>query len=355
MSNSKSNRIFSLTQREVQESKNSLIWTPLAIAVALVLIMLVSVLLANRLSVVGGTMMNVLLEEGAVSGANITIDINDMELHGGGKKSTQYTIEHSEEPVNEEDWDFEKEWNFEPGNEEELQGKLQDELDERAENLNPILNIVHIFMLIVLFMVSITYLLSSLYTDRKDRSILFWRSMPVSEWEEVLSKLGVALVVAPAIFIVASMLIQLAYVLIAMLLVWRMDMDPMALILDNIEFGALLFNQLAGWLLTAALIAPLYAWLLLASAAAKRSPFFLAIAPVVAIIVVEKVFLGTEVIGTAIDNHIPHYTDNAGSVGFYLHGPDWSSINYFSMFLGLVFAAAALTGTVYLRRYRFEI
>ena len=355
MSNSKPNRIFSLLQREVQESKNSLVWTPLGIAVGLILIMLVSVLLANRLSVFGGTMMNVLLEEGAVSGANITIDINDMELNAGGKKSTQYTIEHGEEPVNEEDWDFSKEWNFDPGHGEELQGKLQEELDERAENLNPILNIVHNFMLIVLFMVSITYLLASLYSDRKDRSILFWRSMPVSEWEEVLSKLGIALVVAPAIFMAASVLIQLAYVLIAMLLVWRMDMDPFGLILQNIEFGALLFNQLAGWLLTAFLIVPLYAWLLLASAAAKRSPFFLAIAPVIVLVVVEKVFLGSEFIGTAIDNHIPHYTDNAGSVGFYLYGPDWSSINYISMFLGLVFAAAALTGAVYLRRYRFEI
>jgi ABC-2 type transport system permease protein len=351
MPNSKSGRMYTLVRREMQESRNSLVWTPVAIAVALMLIMLVSVLLANRITVIGDTMLQVLLDEESAGSMEITIGVEDQD----GQESSSYTIEKNEGPVNEEDWDFSKEWDFEPKTGAELQGQIQGELDERIENLNPVLNMVHNFLVLVLFLVSVTYLLASLYNDRKDRSILFWRSMPVSEWEEVLSKLVVVLVVAPAIFIAVSMLIQVAYILIAMLLVWRLDMDPFQLILGNIEFGSLFFNQISGWLLTALWVAPVYAWLLLASAGAKRSPFMLAIAPVIALGAIEEIFMGSEFIAHAIGNHIPHYIEGADSLGFYIYGPDWASINYLGMILGLIFAAAALTGAVYLRRYRFEI
>ena len=351
MPRSVSTRTFTLVRRELQENRNSLFRTPVGIAVGLVLIMLLSVLLANRISVIGDTMLQVLLDEESASGMDIQIRIDDKD----GEESASYTIEKSESPVNEEDWEFSKEWEFEPKTGAELQDQLQGELDERVENLNPILNMVHNLMILVLFLVSIAYLLASLYNDRKDRSILFWRSMPVSEWEEVLSKLAVALVVAPAIFIAVSMLIQVAYILIAMLLVWRMDMDPFALIIGNIEFGPLVFNQISGWLLTALWLAPIYAWLLLASAAARRSPFMIAIAPVIGLMLVERVFLGTEYFASAVGNHVPHYIEGGDALGFFIYGPDWASVNYVGMALGLVFAAVAITAAVYLRRYRFEI
>lgn len=351
MPNFNSARMVTLARREIQENRNSLIWTPIGIAVILVAIMLISVLVANRVSVVGDTLLHVLLKEESVKGLDITIDIGADE--NGGQSS--YKIETKEAPGDDEEWDFSKDWEFEPKTGPELQEEIQDGLDEKFENLNPVLNIVHSFMLLVLFLVSITYLLSSLYTDRKDHSILFWRSMPLSEWEEVLSKLVMALFVVPAVFILASMVVQLSYVLIAMLMVWRMDMDPSQLILGNLEFGSLFFTQLVGWLLTVLWIIPLYAWLLFASAAAKRSPFFLAIAPVLGLMFIEQVFFGSEYFANAIERHVPHYVDGEGSVGFFIDNPLWSSVDYVSIALGLLFAAVALTGAVYLRRYRFEI
>lgn len=352
MPKSNMSRMFTLARREMQESRNSLFWTPLVIAIGLILVMLASVILANRISVVGDTMLQVLLDEESASGINITLDMDD---NGSGDEQINYKIEQEGAPTTEEDWDFDRDWEFKPRTGAELQGELQDKLDEEVENLNPILNIVHNLLLLVLFLVSVAYLLASLYNDRKDRSILFWRSMPVSEWEEVLSKLAVALIVAPLVFIGASVIIQLAYTMIAMLLVWRMDMDPFTLVLGNIDFVPLFFNQLAGWLLTALWIAPVYAWLLLASAAARRSPFMLAVAPIIVLVVIEELFLGTEYLATAVNNHIPHYSDEGVSLGFYWEGPQWASLNYLGMLLGLVFTAAALTATVYLRRYRFEI
>ncbi len=347
MANAKSNRIFTLLQREIQESKNALFWTPIVIAGVLTLIMLTSVLLANRVSIMGDAVMQVLLDEGSTSGMNITIHIDDE----GQQEVQTYTIEKSEDSTVEEDWNFSKEWTFEPKSKKEIAKHI----DEEYESLNPMFNMLHNFMILVLILVTINYLMNTLYQDRKDRSILFWKSMPVSEWEEVLCKFGIAMLVAPAIYIAVSMLIQLMCVALAMLMVSRMDMDPMELIIGHVDFVSLFFNQVSGWILSALWMAPFYAWILFASAAAKRSPFMLAFAPLVALVVVEEVFLGSDYVSSAVQYHIPHYIEESNAVGFFLYGPDWSAISYPNLVGGLVFAGLALWGAVYLRRYRFEI
>lgn len=315
MSNSKYERMFTLARRELQEYRNSLLVAPLVIAVGLILIMLLSIVLSNRFSLVGDTLLQASLHEESAGGINIDIQ----------KTAPQRQLE------------------------------IQQGLDNRIQSLNPVLNLAHNFFLLILFMVTINYLLATLYSDRKDQSILFWRSMPVSETQEVLSKFAIAMIVAPIIFIAVSLLLQVAYILMAMLWVWRSDMDPFALVLGNIDFLSLLFNQIAGWLLTALWLAPIYAWLLLASAAAKRSPFFFAIAPVIALVLVERVFIGTRFVATTIGNHLPNLNGASDALGFYSYGPYWASVDYLGMFMGLLFAALALAGAVYLRRYRFEI
>jgi hypothetical protein len=345
MAEAPSKKLFTLVQRELQEYKNSLCWTPVVIACLLTLVMLGSVLLANRISVMGDAVLQVILQEQSASGMNITIHIDSDDDTGD---TLEYTVE--EEMGDTDDWDFDREWTFSPRGSPDL----ADELDEKLESLNPLLNVVHILLLLVLIFVTANYLLGALYTDRKDRSILFWRSMPVSEWEEVLSKFAVALLVAPTIYIAVSVLTQFVVVLLSMLLVWRMDMDPYQLVLGNIDFGRLLFDQVGGWILTALLIAPACAWLLLASAAARRSPFMLAVGPVIGLIVIEQIFLGTGYIAGAISRHVPSLSETA-PVGFYVNGPDWSTVSGISIVAGLVFCAVLLWFTVLLRKYRWEI
>lgn len=347
MADKSPSRYFTLVQRELQEYKISLFWTPIAIAAVLTTIMLVSVVLAGRISVMGDAILQVILLEDTAGGMNISIQIDEDDPEGN---TYSYTIE-TEETLDEDDWNFSREWNFKPN----VKNDLENELDGRVDSLNPMLNVLHCILVLVLLFVSFNYLLGTLYDDRKDRSFLFWRSLPVSEWEEVLAKLSVALIVAPTVFIAASLLMQIAYILLAMVLVWWMDMNPLQLVLGNIEFGKLLFDQISGWILTALWVAPVYAWLLFASAAARRSPFMFAVAPVVGLILLEEFFLGTAVVRNAIGNHMPHYTDGGTAVGFYFAGVDWGAVNYPSILLGLVFTALALWGAVYLRRHRWEI
>jgi hypothetical protein len=102
-------------------------------------------------------------------------------------------------------------------------------------------------------------------------------------------------------------------------------------------------------------VAPAYAWLMLASAGARRSPFMLALAPVLGLVVLERLLLGSNVVSRAVLNHVPHYIGGESAMGYYIRGPFWATQDWLGMLLGLGFAAAAITGAVYLRRYRFEI
>ena len=80
-----------------------------------------------------------------------------------------------------------------------------------------------------------------------------------------------------------------------------------------------------------------------------------AIAPILALMFIESLTLGTDYVLTAVKNHVPHYIGGESVMGFYFDNEFWAQIDFFSLLLGLVFAAIAIVAAVYLRRYRFEI
>ncbi|MFO7551395.1 MAG: ABC-2 transporter permease [Haliea sp.] len=362
-------RWFTLVQRELQEYRVSLVWTPLVVAGVLAVLLLTGVLVANQFSNLGNVMLQAVMQEGSSGGPgfNIRVIVNDngkpvtevlsetlSEPAGtSGELREDYQVEAAPERADEQLWDFSSDWTFTPAP--PASRAADDNGTAPVDSLNPLLHGVHLFMLVILVFVSFNYLLGCLYTDRKDRSILFWRSLPVSARDEVLAKLAVALLVAPGIFIAASLLVQLATILLAMLLVLRMDLDPFAVVLGNVQFGRLLLDQFGGWLLNALWVLPVYAWVMLASAAARRSPFLLAVTPVLGLLVLEAILLGSNHFGTAIMNHMPHYTSDSSAGGFHLLGPDWANLDYLGLVLGLLVAGVLLAATVWLRRYRWEI
>jgi hypothetical protein len=361
-------KIHALLQRELQEYRNSLVLTPIVISSLLLFLMLMSVLFAGRLSILGEGAMHLLLEEGDGAGVNISISIDEGEKRTGDAPADLPESSETEEPiqelvvvedsaaVDEEEWDFSREWNFKPLRRHDRDVPHQHEILDMA-SLNPVLNGLHSLFLGIMFFLSINYLLGCLYQDRKDRSILFWKSLPVSEWQEVLAKLAVATLVVPLIYFAVSLVTQLFSVLIAMLMVWRMDGDATATVLGNVEFLPLILNQLGGIVVWALWMVPAYAWFMLASASARRSPFLLAFSIPLGLVFIEKVFLGSDWVLLAMGNHLPHMVDgnDAASLGFYVYGPVWSGLDYLGMLFGLVFAAAAISGAVWLRKHRFEI
>jgi ABC-2 type transport system permease protein len=344
MEANKSMKVFSQLQRELQEYRMSLLLMPFIVGCLLVVLMLGSVIVAKRVSIIGDGVMQMLVHGENTSGVSISINLEDK----------QYTVTEDTDEFDEEDWNFSREWTFNPGR--SSGGAVEGDVEDHAHSLNPVLNGLNTFFLLLLLMVTISYALSCLYADRKDRSILFWKSLPVSEWQEVLCKMAVAVVLAPLAFLVASILTQLAYILLAMLLVWRMDGDASVLILGNIQIVPLILNQVGAMLVWVLWTAPVFAWLMVASAAARRSPFMLAFGVPIALIFVEKVFVGSNVIPWAIFHHLPHLVgdNDSASMGMYINGPVWSSLDYPGMVLGLAVTAILVTVAVWLRRHRFE-
>jgi ABC-2 type transport system permease protein len=113
------------------------------------------------------------------------------------------------------------------------------------------------------------YLLDALQGERKDRSVLFWKSMPVSDTTTVLSKMFTALIVSGAIVVAVAIATQLAVLVVASMILLIGGANPLA-IWGNAQLGqatvALIYWQLA----VALWYAPVAAWLLLVSAWAKR-------------------------------------------------------------------------------------
>ncbi|WP_313919646.1 hypothetical protein [Tahibacter sp.] len=126
---------------------------------------------------------------------------------------------------------------------------------------------------ITLAIVTFFYLLGSLYDDRRDRSILFWKSLPISDMETVLSKLVAATVIAPLFALAAALILMLGLLILFSIVVAIYGMNPFTVVWANasplsvVGKVAMLIPLNAVWAL------PTIGWLMLCSAFAKRVPF----------------------------------------------------------------------------------
>ena len=131
--------------------------------------------------------------------------------------------------------------------------------------------------MVVLAFVVFFYCLGSLYDERKDRSVLFWKSLPVSDRDTVLSKAASALLVAPLIAVGVAIACMFGFLLLVSTFVLLHNGNPMTLV-----WGPGNPLQLAGSMLATIPVYALWAlptvgWLLLCSAWSKSKPFLWAI------------------------------------------------------------------------------
>ena len=153
--------------------------------------------------------------------------------------------------------------------------------------------------LLVAFVVVFFYLLDCLFTERRDRSILFWKSLPVSDAKTVLSKLFVALVAVP----LWSWALSLVVGLVVFGVVAAQVSGTPAAGLGTWHGGTWLTVQAAmlGKMVIAALwYLPVAGWLLLVSVLAKRAPFLWATLPFLVLSLAERIALGSNVVGAIV-------------------------------------------------------
>ncbi len=142
------------------------------------------------------------------------------------------------------------------------------------------------------FIVQVYYFVNCLFDEKRDQSIMFWRSLPVSDGLTIMSKLLTGACVIPVIFFSAATLLMLLTLLLcvvaSVILSAGYDISLWswfgnAGLVSGIGYIWLSLIPTAVWLL------PLYSWLMLASVYAKKAPFLWAVLPIVTILIIEAI------------------------------------------------------------------
>jgi ABC-2 type transport system permease protein len=143
------------------------------------------------------------------------------------------------------------------------------------------------------FVIAVIYSLDALYGERRDRSILFWKSLPVSDLSTVLSKASIPIVILPLLTFAITVVTQLLMLLLNSLAIVSSDLSIATLWTQTSLFHRwfiLLYHLIT---IHALWYAPVFGWLLLVSAWSRRAPFLWAALPLIAIGYVEKIAFNT--------------------------------------------------------------
>ncbi len=220
---------------------------------------------------------------------------------------------------------------------------------------------------IVMGIVAFFYALDSLYSDRRDRSVLFWKSLPLSDAETVLSKFAVAGGVIPMVALLGALLAQLVVAGGGSTMLEMAGASGRIMWQPDAIFGGAAVAAI--WSVTAVVwYAPVIAYLMLASAWAPRGPFLWAVLPPVAVSVLELVLLRSTHVEDFITGRLfglykllgwrqQSGGDSPSEIRISDIDLSASLRDFYAspeLWLGLVAAALMLAGAMWVRRYRDE-
>lgn len=217
-------------------------------------------------------------------------------------------------------------------------------------------------LMLTYVVVAVIYCLAALHGERSDRSILFWKSLPVSNVTAVIAKACIPIVLLPLItfaIIVATQSIMLLAGS-AVLLSRGIGVEALWGPIPVLPMWAATLYHLVT--MHALYWAPFYGWLLLASAWARRAAFLWAGVPVAAVLIIEKLAFNTSAFGHVLLSQLgggpaaipfpppanmPMQAPTLANLGAFLASP--------SLWVGLAVCAALLAAAARLRRYQGPI
>jgi ABC-2 type transport system permease protein len=241
----------------------------------------------------------------------------------------------------------------------QMRGLTQTDPAQRWETVAMPYNTVAGLMMGTLILMSVFYCAEALHGERRDRSILFWKSLPVSDLTTVLAKASVPLVILPLITFVITVAIQIVMLL----------MSSVVLAGNGVSVGPLwsqlsvpqMWGRLLYHLLTAHAVwpFPVYCWLLLVSGWARRATLLWAALPVLIIGGIEKLafntahfagMVGARLLGASAPTDIT--PGNMFPLGPMTQLTPGRLVGALSFWGGLVVGAIFLIAAVRLRRYQ---
>lgn len=233
-------------------------------------------------------------------------------------------------------------------------------------------------LMLVLAFVAFFFCLSALYDERKDRSVLFWKSLPVTDGATVLSKVAIALGVAPIITMAVATITALTVALLLCTGAAIMGLNVFGEVLSSPAFY-LAPLQLAGMIPVYALWAlPTVGWLLMVSAWARSNPFLWAVGvPLLLLALIawlKKIFsfnwdigwFAEHIIGRGLLGFIPGgwFDGSEEHVSFkqamseldmgQLLSLSWAQFSTPNMWIGVAVGAAMIYAAIRIRRWKDE-
>jgi ABC-2 type transport system permease protein len=218
-----------------------------------------------------------------------------------------------------------------------------------------------IILMAVDLLVAIFYCVDALYGERRDRSVLFWKSLPVSDLTSVLAKASIPVLVLPLVTFAATVATQSIMLLASRIVLAASGLSTSVapVQISLVDISRINFVHLVAF--HGLWYAPLYAWLLLASAWATRVPFLWAVLPPVAIAVAERTAFNTMYFGRLMGNY---FGGGGGSGEAVTAAPSGMTMDMLTphplshllidprLWIGLAVSTVLLFGAVRLRRLR---
>ncbi|MEX2125050.1 MAG: hypothetical protein WD795_14235 [Woeseia sp.] len=243
---------------------------------------------------------------------------------------------------------------------------------ERSAAISVLMTGVSGLLVLAMWVLTVFYSLDALYAERKDRSILLWRSLPCTDAETVVSKLLTALVVIPMVTFAVIAVTHLIVLALASIWLGFQGANVWHLIWRATPFGDNWTGTLVFLLALPLWLSPFIGWFLFVSAFTRRSPLLVAFLPIVILPMLEKSLIGTSLFFEALfvrTGKLPLFRGlstkdvlSYDGTGLRFDGDVPSGLlslldlsKFFgspSLWLGLIVCGLFTTAAIYIRRYR---
>jgi ABC-2 type transport system permease protein len=214
-------------------------------------------------------------------------------------------------------------------------------------DMAPFIMLLAIPFYFTLYVCSVIYLINTLYQDRKEMSVLFWQSMPVSNLQTVLSKIVAIVLVAPIFYVLVIFMMYL----IAM--VW-LTILGISNDVDLVGIGYLFLAAIASLVLiyistvvTGLWLLPSVGWLLLFSAFAKKTPLLWAGGVFILVGFLEDLIFGTQFLA----NWVASRTSNPDQYLIFEFQSVFERVFNYDTLFGIIVGSILIAGAVFMRRF----
>jgi ABC-2 type transport system permease protein len=208
-------------------------------------------------------------------------------------------------------------------------------------------------------LVAIYYCLETLHAERRDRSILFWKSLPVSDLTSILAKASVPIFILPLITIIVVVVLHCFMALIGATIAGASGFTAAgywhSLSLVRVWL-VLLYHMVA---IHGLLFSPFYGWMLLISAWARRAPLLWATIPWLIVAILQQMIFGTDYLGALFQYSAMNAPASAAFPPDHVHPMTMTSLGKFlispGLWISLVITTAFLFLAARIRRTREPI